>query len=73
MFHIDLHTLRIDGDVAADRGDQIISQRIKLGWSQIRAVMDEDELQALFGAIRTFCLSEESIKKTHIYFLPANR
>jgi len=39
---VDLHALGIDGDVAADGGDQIISQRIKLRRRQIRAVMNQD-------------------------------
>src|SRR5687767_12637821 len=70
MFHTDPHGLHIDLDMAADGRDQIISKGIKFGRSQVRAVMDEDQLQTLFGALRTGFLSEQTVKETHITSSP---
>ena len=53
VFYIDLNVVFVDGNVTADRGDQIVPKRFKFRRCQIRAVVDEDELQALLGAIRT--------------------
>ena len=65
--------LRIDLNVTADGGDQIIFKGIKFGRSQIRAVMDEDKLQALLGAIRTVLSFRTSDQRSSYYFLPASR
>jgi hypothetical protein len=45
------------------RGDQIIFKGIKLGRRQIRAVMDEDELQALLGAVGAVFFPNKRSKK----------
>ena len=39
MLDAKLHRFYIDSDMAADRGDQVISKRIKLGRSQIRGLI----------------------------------
>src|SRR3990170_4938709 len=70
VFDANLHGLHVDLDVTADGRDQIISKGIKFGRSQIRAVMDEDQLQALLGAIRTGFLSEQTVKETHFTSSP---
>src|SRR5215216_38192 len=72
VFDTNLHGLHVDLNVAANGRDQIISKRIKFGRSQIRAVMNENQLQALLGAIRTGFLSEQTVKETHITSFPPN-
>src|SRR5574342_908333 len=72
MLHPDLHGLHVDLNMTADGRDQIIFRGIKFDRSQIRAVMDEDQLQALFGIIRTGFLSEQTVKETHITSSPPN-
>ena len=70
MFHADPHRLHVDLNVATDGRDQIISKGIKFGRGQVGAVMDEDQLQALLGAVRTGFLSEQTVKETHITSSP---
>lgn len=63
MFHAKLHGGHVNFDMAADGGDQVISKRFKLGRGQIRAVMDEDKLQAFLCAVSAVLPSEKSVEE----------
>src|SRR5688572_12680275 len=50
--------------------DQIILKGIQLSRGQIRAVMDQDKLQAFLGALGAVLFSEQSIEEAHVTSSP---
>jgi hypothetical protein len=58
MLHTNSDGLRLNLHMARDGCDQIISKGIKFRRRQVRAIMNEDQLQTLFGALCTVFLSE---------------
>jgi hypothetical protein len=63
MFHAKLHGGHVNFDVAADGGNQIVSKRFKLGRGQIRAVMDEYQLEAFLCAVGAVLPSKKFIQE----------
>src|SRR5215216_6172191 len=66
VLHADLHRLGVNLDVARNRLDQVIAQRVKLGGRHIGAVMDQDQLQAFFGALGAVPFAKQTVKEAHV-------